>query len=242
LRSRSQLLVWAVAVLELAVVADVAATEPTDGTFSVALALLLAPVAVWAVAGIGARVAGPGFALGAAIAYAVLPFAARHYFYGSLLQVYDRSVLPELVGVRGTGWFALGVALAVGVRALPERLAGAAGLVAALVAAALWVNTNWTVVYGNFHESTWSPTLLCLLPFACVLGAGLRSPWVGTALGGWLAFFVLRGVHRPYTGGGFWVALAAAMPAAAVLIASLGLLLPRLRRSAVPAAPAADAR
>ena len=81
---------------------------------------------------------------------------------------------------------------------------------------------RWTRLYDNFHETTWSPTLLSLLPFACALGVGLRSPWPAAALGGWLGFFVLRGVHQAVCGGAFWPSLAAAMPAIAVLLTSLG--------------------
>jgi hypothetical protein len=118
-------------------------------------------------------------------------------------------------------------------------VAGLAALAAGVVAAVLWIDTDWTTLYNNLHESTWSPTLVSALPFACALGVWLRSPWSAAVLGGWLGFFVLRGVHHPYGGGAFWTGLAAAMPAVAVLIASLGLLVPRLRPEP---APATDAR
>jgi hypothetical protein len=229
----------AVTAAELVMVALVAATEPTGGAVAVAVALVLAPPAVWAVAGIAERVAGPRFGLIAAGLYVVLPVAARLFFYGALLGVYGNHVLPALVGTRAPAWFALGVCVAVGVRLAPVQAAGLAGLAAVAVAAVLWVDAPWTAVYNNFHESTWSPTLVCALPFACAIGVGLRSPWAAATLGGWLGFFVLGGVHHTYYDGAFWSALAAAMPAIAVLIASLGLLVPRLRPEA---APAADAR
>jgi hypothetical protein len=231
--------ILALTVAELAIVASIAATEPTGGAIAVVVALLLAPAAVWAVAGIAARIAGPGFGLLAATLYAALPVAGRVLFYGPLRSTYSSHILPALVGTRAPAWFALGVGLAVLARLAPARVVGVAGLAAAAVAAVFWVDTDWTTVYGNFHESTWSPTLVCLLPFACVLGVGLRSPWAAAGLGGWLALFVLRGVHRPYGSGAFWTGLAPAMPAIAVLIASLGLLVPRLRPGP---APATDAR
>ena len=80
-----------------------------------------------------------------------------------------------------------------------------------MVAAAFWIDTNWTTVYNNLHESTWSPTLVCALPLACLVGVCLRSPWAAAALAAWLGVFVLRGAHRPYYEGGLWTALAAAL-------------------------------
>ncbi|MGZ4320298.1 MAG: hypothetical protein ACXVRD_13360 [Gaiellaceae bacterium] len=223
----------------MAVVAAVAGIEPAGGAFAVAVALVLAPVAVWAVAGIAERIAGPRFAAVAAALYALLPLAGRALFYGPLHAAYRGHILPALVGTQAPAWFALGVGLAVVVRLAPSRAAGVAALVAAVVAGVLWIDTDWTTLYDNLHESTWSPTLVCALPFACALGVWLRSPWAAAALGGWLGFFVLRGVHRPYGSGAFWTGLAAAMPAVAVLIASLALLVPRLRPEP---APATDAR
>lgn len=228
-----------IAVAEVAIVAGVAAAEPTGGAFAVVVALVLAPVAVWTVAGIAGEIAGPRFGLLAAALYALLPIVARGLFYGPLHAAYRGHILPALVGTQAPAWFALGVGLAVVVRLAPSRAAGVVALVAAVVAAVLWIDTDWTTLFNNLHESTWSPTLVSALPFACALGVWFRAPWAAAALGGWLGFFVLRGVHQSYGSGAFWTGLAAAMPAVAVLIASLGLLVPRLRPAP---APAADAR
>jgi hypothetical protein len=231
--------ILAIAGAELVIVSAIAAGEPTGGAFAVIVALALAPLAVWAVSGIAEQIAGPRFGIAAAGLYAVLPVAGRVLFYGTLRGIYGNHILPSLVGTRAPAWFALGVGVAVVARVAPARAAGVAGLGVAVVAAALWANIDWTTVYGNLHESTWSPTLVCALPLASLIGVCLRSPWTAAALGGWLGFFVLRGVHGPYYSGALWTGLAAAMPAVAVLIVSLGLLVPRLWPQP---APAADAR
>jgi hypothetical protein len=237
--------VLAVAAVEVVVVATVAATQPTDGALAVVVSLLLAPIGVWAVAGIAERIAGTGLGLLAAALYVVLPVTARVFFANTpedtLRAGFDRHVLPSLVGTRAPGWFALGVGLAVVVRVASPKIAGPVALLAAAVAIAVWIDAPWTRLYDNFHESTWSPTLVCALPLACLIGVAFRSPWLAAALGGWLGFFVLRGVHHPYGNGGFWTALAAALPAIAVLIAALGLLVPRLQPEGKQV-PAADVR
>jgi hypothetical protein len=228
----------ALAAAAVAVVAVLAAARPNDGTGAVVIALALAPVAVWSVVAISERISGPRFAVGAAIVYVLLPFVGRYFFYGPFVPIYDRVVAPALVGLRAPAWFALGVAIALVVAIGRPLLTGTAGAIALIVALIAWAGTDWTTLYDNFHESTWSPTLLSLLPFACVLAVGLRRPWFAAALGGWLGFFILHGVQRPYGTGAFWLSLGAATPAAAVLLTSLALLVPRLGVAKAPAAPA----
>lgn len=218
----------ALTVTELAAVAYLAAARPNDGAVAVLVALVLAPLAVSAVVSIGAQLAGPRFAAGAGCVYVVLPFAAHLFFYGSFLAVYDDRVAPALVGLRSPAWFALGVVVGLVVALAPAAATAAAGVLALVAALVAWVDTDWTHVYDNFHETTWSPTLLSLLPFACVLAVGLRSPRIAAALGGWSGVLILRGVHRPDADGGLWLSLAAATPAAALLLTSLALLVPRL--------------
>ena len=217
----------AIAVLSLVQVVAVRAHSNVTGAGSTVAALALAPVVALATTALGARV-GPRSALAAAVIYLVLPLAGRLYFYGSFLKVYDHDVMPPLLGLRHTGWFAVGAAVAVGVAFLPERAAGVAGIVAAVVAAAAWIDVDWTGLYGAFHETTWSPTLLCILPFAGVIGLATRRPWLAASIGGWFAVVLLRGVNRPYYSGGLWLSLAAAVPATALLLTALALLVPPL--------------
>src|SRR5438552_18255496 len=93
---------------------------------------------------------------------------------------------------------------------------------------------SWLILWGNFHETTWSQTFLTFLPLAMCVGVARKSPWLAAALGGWLAVVVLRGLHRDYGSGGFWLSLAGAAPALAVLLSSLVYFVPRLRAAPAP--------
>lgn len=225
---RSGLALLAVTAVELAVVASIA-HERHEAALSIAAAFVLAPVAVGATALLARRLGGPRLALGAAVVYALLPWLGHLYFYGPFLTVYDDKVVPALVGLEHTGSFALGIAITAALSFAPRRAAAAAGVLAAAVALVLWVDGPWAGLWGQFHETTWSQTLLAFLPVAAVVGVGRRSPWLAAALGGWLAFLVLRGLHRDYGSGGFWLSIAGAAPAIAVLLSSLVYLVPRLR-------------
>jgi hypothetical protein len=216
-----------IAVLGVIQVLGVRAHSHVGGTWSTVVAVALAPVAVTTVTAIGGRV-GPRTAIAAAAVYLVLPFAGRLNFYGPFLAVYDHEVMPALVGLRHPSWFVLGTVVAVAVAVLPERVAGAAGLVAAAVAAVAWIDVSWTNLYGEFHETAWGPTLLCFLPFGGVIGLATRRPWLAASVGGWFAVLLLRGVNRPYYAGGLWLSLAAAVPAMALLLIALALLVPPL--------------
>lgn len=221
------ILLAAIVVLALAEVLAVRSHSNVGGGRSLGAALVLAPLTALAVAAIGARI-GRRTALGAAGVYVLLPFAGRHYFYGAFLKVYDDRVMPALVGLIHTGWFALGTAVALAVVFFPERVTGIVAIVAAAIAAVAWIDVSWTQLYGEFHETAWSPTLLCYLPFAGVVGLATRRPWLAASIGSWFAVLLLRGVHRPYYTGGLWLSLAAAVPAMAVLLTALALLVPPL--------------
>ena len=232
--------VAALAIAAAVAVALLAALRPTDGALSVIAALVLAPIAAVSVVAIGERLAGPRFAVAAAIVYVVLPFAGRFLFYGPFIQVYRDTIAPALVGLQSTWWFALGVLASSVIAVAPRRATAVAGVGVLVVGLVLWADTDWTRLYDNFHETVWSPTLLTLLPFACVLAVGLRSPELAASLGGWIGFLILRGAHQNYADGGFWRSLAGATPTAALLLSSLGLLVPRLRTSRAPAPPEAS--
>jgi len=223
----------ALTAVELAVVAKTAVARHEDGLATV-LALALAPIAVAATAALAARVGGRRLAFGAAVVYVALPLLGRLYVYGPFVSVYDHKVVPALVGLEHTGWFALGVGVALLVAVAPERVSALAGVVGTVTTLVVWVDGPWRSLWGNFHETTWSPTLLTFLPVAVLAGVARRSPWLAAGLGGWLAVVVLRGLHRDYGTGGFWLSLVGAAPAIAVLLSSLVFLVPRLRTAPAP--------
>jgi hypothetical protein len=231
--SRPRLVLLAVAAVELAVVASIG-RERHEAALSILAALALAPIAVGATSQLAWRLGGQRLEVGAAIVYAILPWLGHLYFYGPFLAVYDTKVVPALVGLEHTGWFALGVGIAAVLTLAPERLSAAAGVLAAAVALVAWGDGPWGRLWGNFHETTWSQTLLAFLPLAALVGAARKSPWLAAGLGGWLAFAVLRGLDRDYGTGGFWLSVAGAAPAIAVLLSSLAYLVPRLRTTPQP--------
>jgi hypothetical protein len=231
--ARTRLVLLVPAAAELAAVAKIASDRDKSG-ITLVTALVLAPVAVLATAALAERLGGRQLAMGAAAVYVILPWLGRHYFYGNFLAVYDHKLMPALVGLEQTGWFTLGVGIAVLVAFAPERVTAAAGVLGAAVAVVAWVDGPWGHLWGNFHETTWSQTLLAFLPLAALVGAARRSPWLAAALGGWLAIVVLRGLDRDYGTGGFWLSVAGAGPAIAVLLSSLVYLVPRLRTAPAP--------
>lgn len=231
--ARPGLVLFVPAAAELAAVGKIA-HDNDKGGLTLLAALVLAPIAVGATGALAARLGGRRLAGAAAVVYVVLPWLGRHYFYGSFLTVYDHKVIPALVGLEHTGWFALGVGIAAVLAVVPERMAAAAAVLAAAVALVAWVDGPWGNLWGSFHETTWSQTLLAFLPLAALAGAARKSPWLAAALGGWLAVLILRGLDRDYGTGGFWLSIAGAAPAIPVLLSSLAYLVPQLRAAPAP--------
>src|SRR5439155_1591197 len=156
-----------------------------------------------------------------------LPLLASRYMLGTYRGTFDANALPALVGLRHTATFAAGLALAAGAAFAPRRVAAAGGAVALMAAAATWQLDGVSALRPALHETIWSITLLEWLVVAGILGALLRSPLLGTAVGGWLLAAALWAAHRGYDGAVFWRSFAIAAPAAAVLLSSLALLVPR---------------
>jgi hypothetical protein len=223
------------------VAAVVAVVYGSGGLFSAVAGIVLAPAGVVAAHAVGDRVAGARFAAASAIAYVLLPLVGVIYFYGSYRSTYKNEVLPVLLGVEKPGALALGVAIAVAVCLLPRTALAAGGVVAAVCAIVVWGVRDLSPLDGAFHETGWSPALLEWLPLAGVIGVARRSPWLAAGLGGWLTFFVLRAADVEYYTGAFWRGLAPALPAAAVLVTAIGLLVPRLRPAPKPKAAPRDA-
>jgi hypothetical protein len=197
-------------------------------------ALIVAPVAVWAVAAAGTRVAGERFGLASAAVFVLLPHAARAYFYGAYDRVYADTVVPSFLGLRGTLAYAAGVAVAIAFRFAPRAVVATAGAAAAVAALAVWGTGPVGGVKDDLHETGWSVALLEWLPVAGTVGVARRSSPLAAGLAGWLVLVVLRAAEASYANGAFWREFAPALPAAALLVTAVSLLVPT-RRSA-PAA------
>jgi hypothetical protein len=64
----------------------------------------------------------------------------------------------------------------------------------------------------------------------------VRRPFLGVAIASIAVATILRAVHQPLAGVGFWSALGPLVPTAAVLLCSLWFLVPRLRPARTGAA------
>jgi hypothetical protein len=228
--SRQGVALAIVAIAELVVVAAIARAFGTDGAASTLGALALAPVAVLATAALGRRVAGERFAVAAAVAYLVLPLLAHRFMLGTYRSTFDHRALPDLVGLRSTPWFALGVLVTAALAVAPRRAAGVAGAVAAIVALIVWGTGDLASIRNGLHETAWSITLLEWFFVAGLIGAARRNAWLGVGLAGWLLAVIIHAAHIGYNDAAFWQSLSAGAPAAALLLSSLVLLVPPLRR------------
>ena len=234
--TRQRVALGGLAAADVAVVASVAARHHASAV-SLVVALALAPVAVAATAALGLRIGGEHLAVGAAALFVLLPLLGNRYMLATYRGTFDTHALPALVGLRHTSVFALGVAIAVSVAFAPRMVSAAGGVVGPIVAAAVWQFDGLGSLRPGLHETVWSITLLEWLVVAGILGAALRAPLLASAVGGWLVAGLLWATHAGYDGAAFWRSLAIASPAAAVLLSSLALLVPRLQpaRQAAPA-------
>ncbi len=223
--------VVAVIALELVVVTWAALRYRTDGAAATAAAFVLAPIAVWSTLAAGTRLGGHRLGLLAAASYVLLPALASAYMLVSYRSTFEQEAIPDVLGLRATPWFALGVVLTI-VLAYAPRVILAAFAVAATAAALLaWGTDPLSGIRIGLHETAWSITLLEWLLLAGLIGAARRSGTLAIALGGWVASAALHGAHLGYEHSAFWRSLSVAAPAAALLLSSLVLLVPPLRRS-----------
>jgi hypothetical protein len=234
-----RLLIPAALVAAEVVVIAVAHKEPTDGAVSVVAALVLAPLAVLSVNRTAARLATGWFPVLAAFVYVLLPLVATRFFLPGYRPIFERHALPALVGLQETWAFALGVVIVLALSILPRGVAAAGAVVLLVVAIVVWGFGDLGVWQPSVHETGWSVALPEWLLVASVLGAMLRSPAIGGALGAVIVATVLRATHHQYYTGDFWSAFGVAAPTAAVLVSSVALLVPPPRRARV--APPAQA-
>jgi hypothetical protein len=216
--------------LELALVAGAAIRYSTDGAAATIAALVLAPVAVWSVAAAGTRLGGPRFGLLTAGGYVLLPAVATAYMLGSYRSTFEHEAIPDLLGLRATPWFALGVGITLAVAYAPRVILAAVGIAAAVTALFAWGTDPLSGIRASLHETAWSITLIEWFVVAGLIGTARRSGWLAVALFGWLAAAVLHAAHGGYDNAAFWRSLAVAAPAAALMLSSLVSLVPPLRR------------
>ena len=220
------------------------------------IVLLLLPLVGWAYALPGYRdtfrdrvlveavggAAGGRFAAGALCAVAaalllralherspVLPLAAG--MVAGLAIVVEPAACLVVVGVV----LACAVARRLDVLALVAGPVLVGGVLALLVRdAGIGVDVSWDAFSANMaglREYTWSNRVLQWLPIAGTIGLARRS-WPAAALfGGWVGAFVLAeagSADRPVKSGAFFLAFLPALPALAVLVAAIPLLVPGL--------------
>jgi hypothetical protein len=229
-RRRPRLTLAALAAIDVAVVGWIAFAYGTDGALSTIAALMLAPVAVVLTWRLAEAVAGPWFGDLAALVYVTLPALAAASMLDTYRGTFLHRALPDLVGLRGTGWFALGLVIAAAARFRATAPALAAAGLALIV-------LSWDDLGGiriGLHETVWSIAMLEWLALAGTIGAALRSRVRAAGLAGWLALAVGLSARRGYDNGAFWQSLALAAPAIAVLLSSLWLLVPPLRLAPEP--------
>lgn len=220
----------AVAALAPLVTAAIAIRYGTDGPPSTIAALVLAPAAVVATWLLAERLGGARFADAAAAVYVLLPALAFLVLLGGYRSTFADRALPDLVGLRATPWFALGLLLAAVVWA---RWSGPLLAIAGVaLLASSWSDLG--AVRVGLHETAWSIAMLEWLALAGIVGAARRSWWHALGLGGWLGCAVALAARQGYEDAAFWQSLAVATPAVAVLLSSLWLLVPRLRPAAHP--------
>ena len=223
--TRPRLTVASLAAAEVVGVGVIAVRYGTDGAFSTVAALILAPAAVGLSYALGKRLAGERFGLGAAAAYVALPFLGWLYMLSTYRPAFAHEAFPDLVGLRATPWFALGLVLAVG--ALFRPLAAVFAVVGGIELVSGFGHLG--EIRTGLHETSWSITMLEWLPIAGAIGAA-RNSWLrALTLAGWLAFAIGHAGRQGYDGAAFWQSLSIAAPAMAVLLSSLVLLVPRLR-------------
>jgi hypothetical protein len=135
--------------------------------------------------------------------------------------------------------FLAGPVLAYPLARRPKALGGFAAVAALGVVATLVVrdvdpglDVSWAAFTGNMdalREHLWSNRVLQWLPIAGAIGLALRSPPVAALVGGWFgAFAVAEGAspNLPVGDGSFFLAFVPALPALALLVAALPLLVP----------------
>jgi hypothetical protein len=228
--SRARALAGLAPAAQLVLAVAVAATGGTGGALSLVGGLILGPIAVVVTSLCARRLAGPAYGIAAGWSFVLLPVVALLFFTSAYRSTWTHEVLPSLVGVRDTRWYALGVLIALVAAFAPVVVLGALGVIGLVAGAVTYGFGDLSDVRVGIHETGWSVALAEWLPVAGAIGVARRSVLTAIGIAGWLVFFALRAASEGYDAGAFWAGLAPALPAAALLVTSIGLLVPPLRR------------
>jgi hypothetical protein len=181
------------------------------------------------------RIRDGWFPVVAAAAYVGLPVIAVRYFFAEYRHVYVHQALPWLLGLERPLVLASGLAIVAGAALAPRFMFALSGLGAFIAALVVWGTSRVDDVrLGGLHETAWSLGIGEWLVLAGALGVILASLRVGIGVSGWFALLFLRATHDPYVTGAFWRQLAPAVPALAILMSSIWLLVPPLPRLRLP--------
>jgi hypothetical protein len=227
-------LLAALVLVELIVVALSAHRYGNGGVLSTLGALILAPLAVVSTAFAGRRIAGPRFGVFAATVYVALPVIGDAYALSTYRSTFLHRAEPWLLGLHATGWLAVAILVALGLALLPEIALPAVGIALAIVAVVCYGTDDLSAIRLGLHETAWSIAAAEWFLIAGVLGVAWRSWRVGIGFAGVVVFWLLRAAHGGYDDAAFWRELAPAATAAALLLSSPVLLLPRLRLAPSP--------
>ena len=237
------LLALAVALQWLTALAVAVRADGIDvGARELANVLVLGPLALLCAFRIGVRLAGPALGAWTLLVLVVLPWLAPVFTLASYDETMRDVVLPLAVGLTSDAGYLEGAALLAALALLVHgrHAATAAGAVVLAGLLAVWLlrlpfpdlsREAFDGTMAGLREYFWSQRLLQWLPLAGVIAVARRSVPIALALAGWLGGYALIRLARPGSGfenGELFRELLPALPAYALLVSAVPLLVPTL--------------